>query len=307
MTPNPALDKIIFVDEWKPGALNRARKLVASVGGKGLDASVALRHLGQPTVGLHFAAGATGRELLELIERYGIAPEPIWVEGETRTAFIIAEEKFSRHTHTFTGGLAIGSEPRATFLSRYRRLLTRARWALTGGMLAPDLPAPFFRTLAEMAHAANVSILVDAARDPLRECLPNQPDIVKMNQDEFGWTFGIQARDLAELRREARQVFAEYAMRRLVITCGAEGILGLTRAEACHAVAPPQSVVNAAGAGDAASAALVWRLAEGDSWAEALRWTAAVSAASVLTEGTADLQLRDVRRLLPAVTVETWN
>ncbi|MEW5720382.1 MAG: PfkB family carbohydrate kinase [Chloroflexota bacterium] len=257
--------------------------------------------------GLHFAAGAFGRDLLKLIEEYGIVAEPIWVEGETRAAFIIAEERLHRHTHTFVGDLAIGSVQRATFLSRYEQLLMQARWALTGGLLAPDLPAAFFRTLAEMAHAAKIPILVDAAREPLRECLPSQPEIVKLNQDEFGWTFGVQANDLAGLRRSARQVFAQYEMRRLVITCGAESILGFTRAETCRALAPPQSVVNAAGAGAAASAALVWRLAEGDGWADALRWTAAVSAASVLTEGTADLRLRDVQRILPEITVEIWN
>jgi fructose-1-phosphate kinase PfkB-like protein len=48
---------------------------------------------------------------------------------------------------------------------------------------------------------------------------------------------------------------------------------------------------------------LAWRFSLGDSWSEALRWTAAASAACVLTEGTAESRRTDVERILPEVEV----
>jgi fructose-1-phosphate kinase PfkB-like protein len=89
----------------------------------------------------------------------------------------------------------------------------------------------------------------------------------------------------------------------LVLTCGPDGILAVTKEGAWLAASPVQQEVNAAGAGDAVSGALPYRLSLGDPWPEALRWAAAISAAAVLTPGTADCRLEDVERILEETTV----
>ena len=42
LTPNAALDRLLFIDEFKPGTVMRPQKMIDKVGGKGLDSSVAL-------------------------------------------------------------------------------------------------------------------------------------------------------------------------------------------------------------------------------------------------------------------------
>jgi len=307
VTPNPALDQILFIEAWRAGVPVHARQTATSVGGKGLDASVALRHLGQPTTGLHFAAGQTGQALLALLETYGVAPEPVWVEGETRTAHIIAEMDTGTHTHIFSGGLRITPAHLSALLARFAALLGVARFCLTGGKLPEGVPQDFFRTLAELAAQAGVPFLVDSFGAPLQACLPARPAVVKMNRDEFAATFAPDdpTPALPDLQARAAAVQRQHALPALVVTCGAEGLLAFTEGGAWRAVAPPQKTLNAAGAGDAASAALAWRLAEGDDWASALRWAAAVSAAVVLTPGTADFDLDVARGLLGQVRIES--
>ena len=129
-----------------------------------------------------------------------------------------------------------------------------------------------------------------------------KPDVLKMNWKEFEWTFDAHSNSIEELILHAEQVYAQFPMEALVITCGAQGILAFTQTGFFHALPPSMQVVNAAGAGDAGSAALVWRLCQGEAWSEALRWAAAVSAAVVLTEGTADLNYTDVLKILPNIT-----
>lgn len=306
VTPNPALDQVLFIEAWRPGVPSQALQTAASVGGKGLDASVALRHLGQPTRGLHFAAGQTGRALLHLLEQYGITPEPVWVDGETRTAHIIAETECGTHTHIFTGGLVITPAHLSALLARFAALMAEARFCLTGGKLPAGVPQDLFRTLAEGCARAGVPLLVDSFGAPLLACLPARPAVVKLNRAEFCATFtpGTPALSLVELQKAAAQVQQQHRLPALVVTCGADGLLAFTEAGAWRAVAPPQKALNAAGAGDAASAALAWRLAEGDDWPSALRWAAAVSAAVVLTPGTADFEPDAARGLLAQVRVE---
>ena len=89
-----------------------------------------------------------------------------------------------------------------------------------------------------------------------------------------------------------------------MITSGAEGILALTPEGIFRVLVPPQSAVNPAGAGDAASAALAWRLGSGDSWPEALIWAGAASAAAVLSEATGEVDKQTALNLLPLIRLE---
>jgi 1-phosphofructokinase family hexose kinase len=304
ITLNSGVDKVLLVDEFLPGLPVEARKVVTSVGGKGLDVSVTLRHLGVETRGLAFVAGETGHVLEGLIKEYGILPALVWVGGETRTCYVIAESKQARVSHIKHGALQISSAHVDQFMKAYQMHLPKADWVICSGSIPPALPESFYRGLVNSAMQAGVKVLVDSSQKALLSTLPSHPTILKMNLDEFNRTFHEKADTFEALIPKARQAAAQHSIANLVITCGSEGMLGITQEGCFHARAPKQPVVNAAGAGDGASAALAWRLALGEPWKEALKWAAAVSAAVVLTEGTADCRIEDVHALYPLTLVE---
>jgi 1-phosphofructokinase family hexose kinase len=303
VTPNSALDKVIFIEEWVPGSPMRTDKIVTSVGGKGLDTSVVLSCLGVKTVGLAFVAGSIGRELIKIVEGYGIVSDPIWVEGETRVAHVIVENKHRRHSHIITGRLSINQEKIEEFFERYRIRLKEASWVTCGGSIPPDFSPTLFCRIVKEAHQADVPVLIDGSGDVLEVTISTLPDIIKMNWREFELTFDVEAPSFNELIHHARRIANDLHIKSLVLTCSSEGILAFTINGPYHVSVPKQEPVNAAGAGDAVSAALAWRLSAGDKWSEALKWAGAVSSASVLTEGTADCEISDVHRIYPQVQV----
>ena len=304
ITPDPVLDKVFFIDEWKPGQLMHSGKNTTSVGGKGLDASVALRHLGMETVGLCFLAGNTGAELLELAESYGIQMQPIWVNGVTRTAHIIVESEDQRHSHLFVGQLIIGEDHLDKLLAVLREHLKNASWLIGGGIFPSCLPLSFYGMITHEAHQAGVPVLLDTHSQFIEQALSGKPDVVKMNLKEFEVTFATTCGTLSELAQAAGEVYKNLALNALVVTCGPKGLLAITPQGVFHAQPPEMREVNATGAGDAASAALAWRLSLGNNWPEALIWAAATSAAVVLTEGTADFHRSDVDAILPQVIIQ---
>lgn len=301
VTPDPVLDKIFFINEWTPGIPMTAHKTTTSVGGKGLDASVALRHLGQETVGLAFLAGQTGKELADMIRAYGIVLEPVWAGGTTRTAHIVSEIQQNRHTHLFSGSLEIDAVQAEEFYTRFSSLLPGASWVICGGIIPSVLPAGFYEPIIRRAIQSGVPVLIDTFRQFILDALPAKPTVVKMNLREFGWTFGQEYRCVEDLLPGAARVYQLYELNALVVTCGAEGIFAITPEGVFHALPPRIKAINATGAGDAASAAIAWRRSLGDPWDETLRWAAAVSAAVVLTEGTADCRPEDVENIYPQV------
>jgi 1-phosphofructokinase family hexose kinase len=307
VTLNTALDKVLFIDEWKSGPPMRTEKVVTSVGGKGLDSSVVLRHLGVETVGICFVAGKVGQELVDLCVDYGIQPDPVWVGGETRIAHVIVEQRHHRHNHIIAGSLSISPADCEELLHRFAQRAPQANYVICAGSIPSGLPADFYNRMTEIAHQSGVPLLIDSQGSGITGALPAHPDVLKMNWDEFESTFGKKAPTRGDLIAEAYDTFKEYNMKTLVITCARDGILAFTPQGAFWVTPPPQQAINAAGAGDAVSSAMAWRLTLGDDWREALRWGAATSAAVVLTEGTADCRMEDVLRLLEAVEVEDLN
>jgi fructose-1-phosphate kinase PfkB-like protein len=202
------------------------------------------------------------------------------------------------------GTLPIPAGAYQKFLDRYRQQAAGAEWIIAAGSLPPGVPEYCYRTVAEIAHEIGTPILLDGVGPPILAALPARPTILKMNRAEFSATFDVQADTIDQMQTQAKIIYEREKLSALVITLGKQGILAVTGDGAFLAAAPLQQAVNAAGAGDAASATLVWRLAAGDSWPEVLRQTAAVSAAAVLTEATAEVRLADVERLLPKTAVQ---
>jgi fructose-1-phosphate kinase PfkB-like protein len=158
--------------------------------------------------------------------------------------------------------------------------------------------------LIGIAHENNVSSLIDAQNAFIAEAIDGRPDIAKMNWEEFEWTFGYKADSIESLYQQAKQFKRERKVKNLILTLSKDGILALTSEGNYLAKAPLQKPVNAAGAGDAVSSTIVWRLSLGDNWVETLHWASAVSAAAVLTKRTGDINMEDVHRIYKDVDIQ---
>jgi 1-phosphofructokinase family hexose kinase len=306
VTANAALDRVLFIDRFEPTGVMRAQRMVESVGGKGLDASVVLQTLKAPNKAVSFMAGRTGHALVEIMEQYGIQHDLIWIDGDIRTANVVVETELHRHSHIMTTGYSVTRDDCDRFLERVRANLDDVQWIIMGGSLPTGAYPDLYRRVIEIGRQKGAKTLIDVPGQPALEALPVVPDILKMNRTEFANTFDLHFDSLLELGFAARVLMVERGLRNLLITCGSDGVLAITRQNICIATAPLQQAVNAAGAGDAVSASVTYRLTLGDSWPEALRWAAATSAAVVLTEGTADCNLQDIERIYPHTEVKTF-
>jgi 1-phosphofructokinase family hexose kinase len=297
VTVNSALDQVCFIDRFSPGTRMVASKLIESVGGKGFDTSVAFRAFNLETVALGFVAGQYGSRLMHLLESYGIIHDLIWLEGETRVALLIVEQNYNRHSHIMIGGYSVSFEAQQELMQRFENHLLNAKWIVLAGSLPEGISTDFYGRLCQIANQHRVPVLVDCSGEPALQCTVYKPAILKMNWSEFNHTFQLECQNVNSLLQAAREIRFTFGLPSLVITCGEEGILAITDHGNYIATAPPQKPVNAAGAGDATSAALTWRLSRGDAWPEALAWAAAAGAATVLTERTAECNYSDVERI----------
>ena len=295
---NAALDKVLFIDRFLPNTHMRVSKADFYIGGKGLDTALVLQSIGAPTLAISFIAGKNGKTLADLLDQNSIAHDLIWLPGETREANIIVETSLNRHTHLTTFGYEVTREDCDLFLKRIFEAADNAQWGVMAGSLPKGAPTGFYAEIVGILQQRNVKTLIDNSGLPLLETLKTMPDIVKMNQSEFEETFKVLIKDEDQLILECKQQMDINHMKSLVITCGKDGILAFTPEGIFQAgVSQKIKEVNAAGAGDAVSAAIVYHLSLGESWSQSLSWAAATGAAVAITEGTAECHMSDVRSL----------
>jgi fructose-1-phosphate kinase PfkB-like protein len=218
------------------------------------------------------------------------------------------ETRLHRDSHITTNtGYTLNPADVARGLERVHAHLPQASWLTMSGSLPPGAPEDLYAQLVNMATAAGVSSLVDGYGAPARAAAAARPTILKMNRSELAQTFGLRAISLDALVRQTELLRRDLGVANIVITGGGEGILALTGEGAYLAKGPAQPAVNAAGAGDAVSGTLAWRLSAGDTWPNALRWAAAAGAATVLTARTAECHRADADRILPLTSVEVYQ
>lgn len=198
VTPNPSVDVTYWVDHLKIGKetqeeyLTRATDSDISAGGKGINISIFLAHMGLDNIAMGFVGGYTGHVVLRALRDEGVTTNFVWTEsGETRTNLTILEHGREHIPILIDGpGVAVAESEMNRFMRRYRRMLKVADWVVLAGSLPPQANLAFYYELTELAKQAGAKVAISAGASCLTHCLPAAPNIVKPDIREhlsFEW------------------------------------------------------------------------------------------------------------------------
>jgi len=306
LTPNPTLDRVIFVRHFRLGAVVRGEREVVTPSGKGVDSSLVIHELGGATVASGLNAGRSGRLLVELLAERGIAHDFVPAHGETRTAVVLVDLAVNQQSTITAPTLGAREEHLAQLLALLDRYAERAWGLICAGSLPPGLPADSYARLLRHARQRGLIALLDTSGEALCAGVAGRPHILKVNQDEVASLDRGGARapeTLADLASILAGRLGRWASDALIVTLGERGALALTPGGNYYVRPPAVPTVNTAGAGDALNAGIMLARSRGADWPAALALGTAAAASVVMNEGTAICRREQVEELLPRVQV----
>lgn len=278
VTPNTALERVLEVERYVPGARLTVLKDTRCIGGKGNLASAFAAGLGAATVALGFAAGKSGWELATLLRSRGVKVDFSPAEGETRRTVVVVDEALPGQTWLMPESLRATGAGQHHLLGRFERWLRKASWVALCGSLPQGCSPDFYRHLSREARSRNVPVLIDARGPVLAQALASRPEVVRLNREELELTLREKIPTMPRLLLALRRLVAE-GIQVVICTLGSEGAVAVTDTGGWRVVPPAIKMRSSAGSGDAFTAALlVWRAKEAD-WPVALRWAAAAGTA----------------------------
>lgn len=284
VTPNPAIDKIYWIDQLDlegEAPLTRATRSYWSAGGKGINVSIFLAKMGIENVAMGFIAGETGRALERRVREENITTSFIWAEGETRTNVTLVEKGHEQRPIQISEiGPTVTPQALRQFLAQFKRVLPRARYLFLGGTLPPGVPAHFYHDLSKLAHQHGAKVIINAAGESLALALSTQPWLVKPDTRHLRQLDGHSLTDAEAIARTGSLFVRERGIGAFLVSHKITHDILVTPEGAWDLEAHGVCFKNLLGAEDALLAGLLSALVEGASLLEATRFGMAAATAS---------------------------
>ena len=284
ITFNPAVDLVIQVPNCQLGALNRSKGEDYVAGGKGINMSIVLKRLGVDNVATGFLGGFSGKYIEEFLEKEGITPQFISVEGTTR---INVKVKGEVETEINAAGPTVDAEKFQRLMNYFKEVLQEGDVVFLAGNAAPGLDESSYVEIAKLCHARGVKLVLDTTKESLLACLPYQPFMIKPNQHELEELFGVNIQTQEEMLNYAFKL-QEKGARNVLVSCGGDGAFLVSETGQVFASnVPTGKLINSVGAGDSMLAAFMAKFIETSDYKESLKQGAAAGSATAFSIGIA--------------------
>lgn len=283
VTLNPSLDYTVSVENFRLGYTNRTVSESLTVGGKGINVSTVLKHMGMESTALGFVAGFTGQEAERQLAGRGIKSGLIAVEeGLTR---INVKLQSVEGTEINGQGPKIPEEKLAQLMGMLSEL-TAGDVLFLSGSIPSSLPEDTYLRMMEKL-AEGVLTVVDVSGQGLVKALPLHPFLIKPNQHELGEIFGVTLTDRLSVIPYAKKLQGMGARNVLVSLAGEGAALLAEDGSVYEAPAPEGELVNGVGAGDSMAAGFLAGWLERLDYRHAFYMGLAAGSATAFSEGMA--------------------
>lgn len=282
LTPNPSVDRTVFLDTLTLGSVNRSTRSWNEPSGKGINVALALLSHGKTVRAVLPVGGSVGAQLRQMLSRAELDTARIPIAGEIRTNISLAQPDGTVTKINETGPRLDQTEVDA-LIDAVAQHLDGADWLVCGGSLPAGVPDDFSATLVELAHHKGVPVVVDSSGAPLAASLPARPDLIKPNVHELAEIVQAPLATLGDVIDAAQQI-RRHGVGVVLASLGSDGALLIDDTGALYGQAPVDKVVSTVGAGDALLAGYLSAAGSPrhQSLVSALQW----GAAAVQHEGT---------------------
>ncbi len=283
VTFNPSLDYYVKVNNLKSGIVNRTSTEYITVGGKGLNVSLALKELGDPSYALGFVAGFTGRAIDEKVSALGLEHEFLEVEGQSR---INVKIKSTTETDINGTGALVTEDDVARLTKRLKALLKDGDWLIICGSVPPPLDDKTYENLLKKIKTVkNINVVVDACGGLLTNTLKYRPFLIKPNIFELSEIFGLKTLPNTKEIAACARTLQKQGARNVIVSMGSDGAVMVTETDqAMYVRAARGQLVNSVGAGDSMIAGFIHEYLASGNYFSALNFATAAGSACAFTQ-----------------------
>lgn len=303
VTANAAIDKRYVVDAFDVGEVNRVKSCAPTAGGKGLNVARVAYLAGAEVTATGFLGGHAGKFIEERIIEQGMKSEFVWCDGESRTCINIWDEAKKQQTEFLEPGFEVTESDCDKLIEKIENLLPSCKVLTISGSVPKGADAVLYKKMIRAAKNAEIPVLLDTSGNLLKECVEEQPTLLKPNIDEIRALTGRHMGSREDLLVAAEELHAK-GVEIVAISLGGDGSLVSCKEGIFDVKVPHIDAVNTVGCGDSMIAGFAVGIARGLDMEGILRLASAVSAANAMRMETGFIVREDMEALLPQIMIQ---
>ncbi|EGT5680652.1 6-phosphofructokinase II [Cronobacter turicensis] len=297
LTLAPSLDSATMTPQIYPEGKLRCSSPVFEPGGGGINVARAIVHLGGTATALFPAGGATGEHLVSLLNDEHVAVETVSAHDWTRQNLHVHVESSGEQYRFVMPGATINDDEFRQLEEKVLAIESGAILVISGS-LPPGVSIEKLQQLIKAARQQGIRLIVDSSGDALAAALEiGDIELVKPNQKELA---ALVKRDLTapdDVRQAAQELVQSGKARRVVVSLGPQGALGVDGKDCVQVVPPPMKSQSTVGAGDSMVGAMTLRLAQDAPLLDMVRYGVAAGSAATINQGTRLCSLENTDRI----------
>ena len=302
ITLNPMLDKTVAVPGIAIGQITRAESVTMIVGGKGVNVSRQLFHLGTRSLATGFRGGEIGDLLERLLTEEGITHRFVRVGGMTREG-VTYRHADGTLTCVFEPPHRVTEAETEALVACCAQSIHRGDRVICCGSSPCSEADTVYAEILRNARKAGAQTALDSYGQAFREALATAPDFIKVNRDECEQAHGVRLRAESDIVG-ALDRFLAAGVGCAVITDGARAVHAATAQKRWRIIPPVVPAVNPTGSGDSMLAAMVYGMEAGWPMERNLRFGVAAGSANAGRWEPACVSKQEIEALVPHVHCE---
>lgn len=275
---SPTFQRILVFKKFCENEVNRSKKTLELVSGKGINVSRVLNNLGRPCMNLIQLGGCRVEEFLEMCRKEGLDVKYLPVDAGIRTCTTIVNEDGHTSTELVEEAFPVGGADSDKFFNLFRQELPGHSAVVVSGTKAAGFSPDLYPSIVRECCRSGKMTVLDIKGGELISCLKEHPTIIKPNVGELFSTFfpaevfpGADDPGMEEAVEEIIRKIWERYKTKSVITRGRFSTLvfdGKDFIKVENKMEHP--VVNTIGCGDTLTAAMLHRFMDGASLEESV-------------------------------------
>lgn len=297
LTFAPSLDSATQTPQIYPEGKLRCSAPVFEPGGGGINVARAITFLGGRATAIFPAGGATGEHLITLLDEEQVPTVSVESQDWTRQNLHVHVASSGEQYRFVMPGAALSDEEFQQLQKKVLQIEVGAMLVISGS-LPPGVNIAQLVSLITAAQQRGIRCVVDSSGEALAAALrTGNIELVKPNQKELS---ALVQRDLIQpddVRKAAEEIVRSGKARRVVVSLGPQGALGVDASGSVQVVPPPVKSQSTVGAGDSMVGAMTLKLAENSSLLEMVRFGVAAGSAATINQGTRLCSLENTQKI----------
>jgi 1-phosphofructokinase len=249
LTPNPSVDRTVFVAALKVGSITRSNRSRSEPSGKGVNVSLALAGHGHRTLAVFPAGGFPGLQIQQMLREADVAHVAVPISGDVRCNISLVEPTGTVTKVNEAGPLLTPEEAEHLFEAACAHL-TGATWLAACGSLPAGMSVDLYARLIDACRETGVSVAIDTWGEPFDLAVTHGPDLVAPNVQELAHAVGRSISTIGDVI-DCAEMLRERGAGAVLGSLGPDGAVLVDESGALHGESEVDTVVSAVGAGDA--------------------------------------------------------